>query len=550
MSQSTIRLGIVGACGRGKDFKAACDALPQIAIAAVCDTNSAALPKTAATLGAAESYTDYMQMLDKARLDAVVIATPMHLHVPQALAALQRNMHVLCEVTAGISVEECIDLALACRRSRGVYMMAENYTYMEPNVLVREIARRGLFGTPYFAEGEYIHELKELNETTPWRRRWHSGINGNTYPTHSLGPILQWMPGDRVTSVSCAGSGHHYRDPRGDQYENEDSTITLCRMKSGGLVKLRLDMLSNRPHSMTNYQLQGTDGCYESARAEGEKCRIWLRSRCGNPNQWINLDDLKEEFLPDFWRQASQAAEKAGHGGGDYFEILDFVDAIQGKRPPAIGIDDALDMTLPGLLSQQSIQRGGVWVDVPDSRTWQDDNARPRRQLQMLYPPQRPTPPLAITVAEGYALRQYRPADLMPYIALMEKAGFGAWSTQRVAETEYGILPDGFFVIEHIATHALVASAVARHSASAQHPGGAELGWVATDPAHRGKGLGSAVCAAATNLMIQRGYQRIYLLTDDFRLPAIKVYLKLGYQPFLFAPDMEARWRAIRAQLK
>ena len=129
------------------------------------------------------------------------------------------------------------------------------------------MVRQGLFGTPYYAEGEYLHELKELNEITKWRRKWQTGINGITYGTHSLGPILQWMPGDRVARVCCAGRGHHYSDPRGDIYENEDSCVMLCKMRSGGLVKIRVDMLSDRPHAMTNYQLQGTDGCYESSRA-------------------------------------------------------------------------------------------------------------------------------------------------------------------------------------------------------------------------------------------------------------------------------------------
>ena len=80
-------------------------------------------------------------------------------------------------------------------------MMAENYTYIRSNVLVRELVRRGLFGTTYYAEGEYLHELKGLNEVTRWRRTWQTGVAGVTYGSHSLGPILQWMPGDRVVSV-------------------------------------------------------------------------------------------------------------------------------------------------------------------------------------------------------------------------------------------------------------------------------------------------------------------------------------------------------------
>jgi predicted dehydrogenase len=309
-------------------------------------------------------------MLAHAELDAVIVGTPMQFHVPQAVAALERNLHVLSEVTAGVSVEECRRLAEACKQSRGLYMMAENYTYSRPNAIVRELVRRGLFGTPYYAEGEYLHELKKMNEATPWRRRWQTGVNGVTYGTHSLGPILQWMPGDRVTAVCCAGSGHHYRDPRGVEYENEDACVMLCRMASGGLVKIRVDMLSDRPHAMTNYQLQGTDGAYESARASGEKNRVWLRSRCPDRNAWMDLAELSDEFLPEFWKQNLARGKAAGHGGGDFFELLDFVDAIEGRRPNPIGIHEALDMTLPGLVSQQSIAEGGRWIEVPDSRTW------------------------------------------------------------------------------------------------------------------------------------------------------------------------------------
>jgi predicted dehydrogenase len=241
---------------------------------------------------------------------------------------------------------------------------------MRPNTIVRELVRRGEFGTPYYGEGEYIHELKAHNERTPWRRTWQTGIKGVTYGTHSLGPLLQWMPGDRVARVCCAGSGHHYTDPRGDTYQNDDSTVMLCQMVSGGLLKVRVDMLSDRPHAMTNYQLQGTDGCYESARGPGQTPRVWLRSRDPEAKTWCDLEEVADEFLPEMWRTHADAAAKAGHGGGDFFEILDFIEAVRGTAPPPIGIHEAMDMTLPGLVSQASIAEAGRWIEVPDSRTW------------------------------------------------------------------------------------------------------------------------------------------------------------------------------------
>ncbi len=365
----SIQIGIVGACGRGGGFTAGCkDA--GVTVRAVCDLNRERLRDSAQAIGADEAYENYEAMLEKSRLDAVIIGTPMPLHVPQAVAALARGISVLSEVPAGVSVEECRALTQACRRSKGVYMLAENYTYMKANVIVREMVRRGEFGTPYYAEGEYLHELKGLNEITVWRRKWQTGVNGVTYGTHSLGPILQWMPGDRVAAVTGRGSGHHYRDPRGAVYENEDSCLLLGKMKKGGLVKIRVDMLSDRPHAMTNYQLQGTDGAYESARGgPGERDKVWLRSKSAAP-QWLDLWSLESEFVPDAWKNLGERALATGHGGGDYFEILDFVEAITGRRPPPIGIDEAMDMTLPGLVSQESIARDGVWLAVPDSREW------------------------------------------------------------------------------------------------------------------------------------------------------------------------------------
>jgi len=366
---SEFKFGVVGAAGRGASFLQAIAAHPQASLEALCDINEAGLAETAARVGVKKCYVNYEQMLDEAGLDAVVIGTPMPYHAPQALMALQRGIHVLSEVPACVSLEEARQLVTACQESRAVYMMAENYCYMRPNVLVKAIARAGLFGEMYFAEGEYIHELKQLNEITKWRRKWQTGINGCTYPTHSLGPVLQWLQ-ERVVSVLCVGTGHHYQDASGRPYELEDSITMLCRTQSGALVQIRLDMLSNRPHNMTYYSLQGTRGCYEAARGLGDQPKIWLADRC-NQLEWIPLESLAEEFLPEEWRHPTQEQLRAGHGGGDYLVVQDFIRSIIEHTPPPIGIHEALDMTVPGLISQDSIAQGGVWLPVPDSRAWE-----------------------------------------------------------------------------------------------------------------------------------------------------------------------------------
>ena len=51
-------------------------------------------------------------------------------------------------------------------------------------------------------------------------------------------------------------------------------------------------------------------------------------------------------------------------------QMIDFTAAFRGESEPRIAVHEAMDMTLPGLISQKSIRQNGRWLDVPDSREW------------------------------------------------------------------------------------------------------------------------------------------------------------------------------------
>jgi len=175
----------------------------------------------------------------------------------------------------------------------------------------------------------------------------------------------------------------------------------------------------------------------------------------------------------------------------------------------------------------------------------------PPQQLRMLWPNDRLQSPPPVTIHSDYELRVYRPGgeDEAGWYRLMELAGFGIWDEARLAPIFARILPNGWFFAVHRETGVLVASAMACHEPRPLHPFGGALNWVCGDPAHAGKGLGTSVCGLVTARLLAAGYENVYLLTDDFRLPALSIYLKLGYRPFLFAPDMKERWQAVYTQL-
>jgi mycothiol synthase len=155
----------------------------------------------------------------------------------------------------------------------------------------------------------------------------------------------------------------------------------------------------------------------------------------------------------------------------------------------------------------------------------------------------------AVRLPAGYALRTYRPGDEALFFEIMELAGWSGWNEDRLHPWLYRIVPEGWFMAVHQASGQIVTTAMTMHDPTWQVPFCGEVGWVAGDPAYAGRGLGMAVCAAVTARFIEIGYRHIHLYTEDWRLAAIKIYLKLGYVPYLYTPEMPEWWREICAQL-
>lgn len=361
-----IKVGIVGA--RGLSTVLGFNSIPGVRVEALCDLNEYLLRQQALKYNISKTYRVYEDMLES-DIDAVVVATPMQLHVPQTLAALEAGKHVMSEVTAGVTMDELWWLVEAVEKSGKVYMMAENYCYIPEVQLVQNMVDEGLFGEIYFGEGEYLHDVKNLTAykdgKTSWRKYWQLGKRGAFYPTHSLGPVMKWFKGDRIKSIICTGTGWH----TAPELRQEDTSITLCQMESGKLIKLRVDCISERPHNMAYYTLQGIKGCYEAPRGLGDDHKIWLKGMDENTDsaKWRPLKDFYE-YLPDRYKNATEEQKEAGHWGGDYFIIQDFIEAISSGIKPAVDVYEACEWTAVALLSELSVMNNGKIIEVPDFR--------------------------------------------------------------------------------------------------------------------------------------------------------------------------------------
>ncbi|MBR6939826.1 MAG: Gfo/Idh/MocA family oxidoreductase [Clostridia bacterium] len=367
-----IKIGIAGV--RGLSALMGLNEIEDVEIAAMCDLDEKHLNDAAEKIEPdVKKYRVFEDMLES-DIDAVIIATPMQCHVPQAIAAMEAGKHVMCEVTAGVSMDELFWLCETVEKYKKIYMYAENYIYTPEVQLVKNMVAKGLFGTPYYAEGMYLHDIHDLlvypDGKTSWRSYWQCGKRGNFYPTHSIGPVMQWFPGDRITEISTFSAG--VRNPYG--VKQDSGTTTMCRTANGNLLNIRTDCLSPRPHCMDYYQLQGTEGIYQSAtygkgRLDGDVDRVSLNSNKteNGAMDWEKLWNYSD-LLPEKYRNVTEKQRSAGHGGGDFFIVEDFINAVRTGVQPELNVYKACEWTAVGLLSSISVVNNGKTMQVPHFR--------------------------------------------------------------------------------------------------------------------------------------------------------------------------------------
>ena len=68
---------------------------------------------------------------------------------------------------------------------------------------------------------------------------------------------------------------------------------------------------------------------------------------------------------------------------------------------------------------------------------------------------------------------------------------------------------------------------------------------VACKESARGKGYGTLLNNVALNVLKAEKMQTAYLTTDDWRIPAIKSYLRAEFMPDLSNDDFKERWKKI-----
>jgi mycothiol synthase len=153
-----------------------------------------------------------------------------------------------------------------------------------------------------------------------------------------------------------------------------------------------------------------------------------------------------------------------------------------------------------------------------------------------------------LILPEGYMLRRAVPDDA-PRLARLLQAAFPEmhWDEEQSRERLLEA-PDVTDTLLICREDVCVASASAR-LLPVRFPGSGYVHWVGSDPEHRGRRLGATVTLAVLHRFVELQCESAVLETEDWRLPAIRTYLRLGFLPIRYGTDPENTWAKISANL-
>ena len=206
----TVRIGVVGAGAIAQTAH-----LPSIAklrgaqLVALCDNDRAKARALADRFDVPDVFTDIEELLEYDELDAVVIATPNHLHEPHVIRALASKVHVLCERPLALSARGVERIIAAAERADRKVVVANNHRFRTDVQALDRFLRGGELGRLLaFRAGSY--HLRSQHET--WRLR-RAEAGGGVFVEHGV-PLLDlalWLADDptpvRVTAHMDRGRG-------------------------------------------------------------------------------------------------------------------------------------------------------------------------------------------------------------------------------------------------------------------------------------------------------------------------------------------------------
>jgi predicted dehydrogenase len=329
-----------------------------VKVTALCDANAATLERARQQCDVGIVSANYLEIVKREDIDAVVIATPNILHAPIALEAIAHGKHVLCEKPLALNHADAQVMAEAADRAGVRHMTAFTYRFVPAMRYLAYLIKHGHAGRLYHYRSCRLQDwgTRDLG----WRQVKKLAGTGE------LGDMLSHridfahlLVGPMKRLVADLKQWHPVRG--GQPNDLDDWAAILAEFENGTTGVLESSKLASGRNeswrSLDYVEVNGSERSYVFITGE------WNKLQTGK----LNGPGLESIDVPrEFWTWPGSPRDP-GHGDPlvtfRYDQAWEFIDAIRSKRPCVPSFHDgarALAVMDAAVKSAQTRQ----WVDL------------------------------------------------------------------------------------------------------------------------------------------------------------------------------------------
>ncbi|QOR70558.1 Gfo/Idh/MocA family oxidoreductase [Ruania alkalisoli] len=344
-----VRFGITGCGYIGAEQARIIHSLPGAELIAVHSASGTGARRVADELPC-DVENSLESLVARDDVDALIVATPNHLHREPVTVAAAHGKHVFCEKPFALSVEDCDAMVAACTRA-GVTLMLGHMMHFYPGMRrVREWIESGTIGRVLVAHAERTG-WEEPRPDVSWKKVQDTSGGHLFHHIHEI-DLLLWFAG-AVASVRAVGGNLAHQ---GEGFGDEDDVVLLTlTFADGGFGSMQYGSGFRWGEHLV--KINGTEG---AVLIDNKAASVFLKVGDAAPQQFGLFDDADSE-------ESMQALFKDVDGGSTYGsptdrpplylrravrdELACFIDVVTG-----FPIDDDKKMLFDGSAARASVQ--------------------------------------------------------------------------------------------------------------------------------------------------------------------------------------------------
>jgi predicted dehydrogenase len=355
-----VRVGIVGAGIFGQWHLKAFTQLARdgkAELLGICDLDAEKRIKSSAEYGITP-YSDYREMIEAEKLDAVTVVTPDHLHADISIDALEMGCHVLCEKPMAMTMPDCRRiLKVSEARPDQIFMVDFHKRLDMYHIELERTIRDGGLGDIQYG---YAYMEDRIEVSRDWFKNWPVGSSPFWFIGVHFVDLIRWLIKSDGAKVFATGRRDKLRDLGVDFWDNLSAQIVF---KNGASFSVDAGWtLPDGFEAIVNQALRiiGTEGIFE-IDSQDRGAGACLKN---GTQRSYNLGVYAEKEAPDgtilYGGYGIESIMEFAHhvnfllDGGD-------IRALDGRYAGAV---DGLEVSKICVGIHESAEQGGVAIDL------------------------------------------------------------------------------------------------------------------------------------------------------------------------------------------